>query len=147
MVNAQTVANTILMLSFKEKNLITLMKLQRIIYLVYKEYLKTTNCPLFSEQFEKWQYGSVLPSIHYKFKRFGADFIDRFSRDAMGNVEIINIESNTEIAKIIENVWNKYKNYHVYQLSALVCKDRGAWSKATNYILKDEDIKNELNFL
>lgn len=147
MVNTQTVANTILMLSFYEKKLITPMKLQKLMYFVYKEYLQTTNCQLFSESFEKWQYGPVLPSIYYEFRNFGSDFINKFARDAKGNIEIINMENDTKIAEIIKNVWDKYKNYRAYQLSALTHRDESAWSKAKDYILKDEDIKNEPDFL
>lgn len=147
MLNTQIVANTILMLSFKENILITPMKLQKLMYFIYKEYLQDTGNKLFSESFEKWQYGPVLPSIYYEFKSFGSGFITKFARDAKGEVEVISIDSETYISKIIKRVWNKCKNYRAYELSELTHQKGSAWDKAEDFILKDEDIKNEQKFL
>ena len=41
MLSTQIIANTILMLAFEEKISVTPMKLQRLIYFIYKDFLKT----------------------------------------------------------------------------------------------------------
>lgn len=102
-------ANTILMLSFRENILITLIDLQRIIYNIYTEYLKETNNKLFSESFILYNRCYILASINYKFKSFGSGYITTFSHDAVGIVDIINIDSDTHISKIIKKVWNEFK--------------------------------------
>ena len=43
MLSTQIIANTILMSAFEEKISVTPMKLQRLIYFIYKDFLKTTE--------------------------------------------------------------------------------------------------------
>ena len=63
-------ANSILDVAFKNANPVTHLKLQKLMYFVYKKYLHDTNKPLFSEYFEVWTYGPVLPSIYHEFKHY-----------------------------------------------------------------------------
>lgn len=70
MLSTQIIANTILMLAFEEKISVTPMKLHRLIYFIYKDFLKTTETKLFNEKFETWKYGPVLLSIYYEFGGF-----------------------------------------------------------------------------
>lgn len=149
MINTQTIANTILYLAFKEDYPITHMKLQKMIYIVYKSYLKETNQKLFTEAFGVWKYGPVLPSVYYEFHVFGQRNITRFAKNANGGVEIIDLDKDTAIAKSIKYVWRKYRDFSAWELSDFThCKD-GAWDKANmenRNTLIDEDIKNEPNF-
>ena len=57
MVSALNVGNNILKRGFSENIDITPMKLQKLIYLVYKKYYQDTKKVLFSEPFEVWKYG------------------------------------------------------------------------------------------
>ena len=59
MVSALSVGNTILKRARNDGIDITPMKLQKMIYIVYKEYLKQTGRSLFPERFEVWKYGPV----------------------------------------------------------------------------------------
>jgi uncharacterized phage-associated protein len=65
------VENTILKRAFEEKKTgdMSLMKLQKLIYLTYKRYFQTVKAPLFSERFETWKYGPVLGLVHREFKK------------------------------------------------------------------------------
>ncbi len=54
MVTALNVGNSILARAFTENIDITPMKLQKMIYFVYRGYLKETKIPLFNERFEVW---------------------------------------------------------------------------------------------
>lgn len=144
MVTAVVVANTIILRAFQENVEISPMKLQKLIYFLYKNYLKMTNERLFSELFEAWQYGPVLISVYDEFKSFGSRPIDRFARDSIGDVYTV---SNIEpFRQCFEDTWNTYKNYDAWTLSMMTHKDGTAWKKATTtqkYYLADEDIKNE----
>ena len=146
MISTQVVANTILMLSFNENIPVSPMKLQKLMYFTYKDYLKTYDAPLFADRFECWQYGPVLSSIYYEFNRFGAKPINKFARDANGSVTVVNMDSYSQIAQSIQNTWDKYKRYSGIQLSHLTHKENSAWSYAHNkksHTLEDKDIKNE----
>lgn len=143
MLNTQTVANTFILLGFDEHIGISPMKLQKLTYFLYKEYLQRTDAKLFNEPFEKWKYGPVLPSLYYEFSSFGANPITKFSRNAMGQAEIIDLECTSPLSNAVKKVWRIYKNYSAVELSTLTHEENTAWSKAENYILSDEDIKNE----
>lgn len=143
MLNTQTIANTFILLGFDENIKISPMKLQKLTYFLYKEYLKNTGLPLFSEPFEKWQYGPVLPSLYYEFNSFGANPITRFARNAKGQAEIIDLNFQSDLSKAVKRVWKIYKNYSAIELSSLTHQKNTAWDKAENIKLSDEDIKNE----
>ena len=75
MVSALNVGNSILQRGFKENIDITPMKLQKLIYLVYKRYYQETGKALFSERFEVWKYGPVLTSVYDEFKKYKSNAI------------------------------------------------------------------------
>lgn len=143
MLNTQTVANTFILLGLKENIEISPMKLQKLTYFLYKEYLQSTESQLFSEPFEKWKYGPVLPSLYYEFNSFGAAPITRFARNAKGQAEIIDLDCTNALSKAVKKVWRIYKHYSAIDLSSLTHQKDTAWDKAENIILSDEDIKNE----
>ena len=145
MVSANSLANTLLKKSFEENINITPMKLQKLIYFIYKRHLKNFNEKLFEEAFLVWRYGPVLASVYDEFKSFGSERITRFAKDANQNVYVIN-ESATDIMESINEIWESYKNYDGVSLSIMTHQPGTAWSKAVNShlnILCDEDIKNE----
>ena len=119
MLSTQIIANTILMLAFEEKISVTPMKLQRLIYFIYKDFLKTTETNLFNEKFETWKYGPVLLSIYYEFGGFKSKPIDKFARDANGNVIVIDLNYDSQINESILKNWNKYKRLNGIELSKL----------------------------
>ena len=145
MLNTQTVANTFIMLGYKENILITPMKLQKLVYLLYKRYLQSTGCKLFEEPFCKWKYGPVVPSIYYEFKDFKSAPITKFARNAQNGAEMIDLSRYSQVQEAVYDVWNKYKKYSAAELSALTHKAGSAWSRAS-ITLSDEDIKNEPEF-
>lgn len=142
MLNALTVANSILYMGFTDNIPITPMKLQKLTYFMYKQYLKNTGKKLFQEDFLKWMYGPVVESIYYQFKGFGAKPITRFSYDAKGNAEMINLKINSPAKDALEYIWNKYKYYSASQLSNMTHSAGSAWDKADT-VLEQEDIRNE----
>ena len=149
MLTPQVVANTVLMLAFEENIAVSPMKLQKLIYIIYKTYLKKTGNKLFTESFSKWKYGPVVESVYYEFGCFGANSINKFARDAKGNVQVIDLEKKSLLSEIVQDVWDKYKGYSAMVLSSLTHSENSAWSKAVEEnrnTLKDEDIKNEEDF-
>lgn len=149
MLRTQTIANTILMLSFEEGIPVTPMKLQKLVYCVYKRALQETDEKLFSEPFEAWKYGPVLPSIYYEFSSFQSSAINKFARSANGEVEIVDLSFSSPAANAINYIWDKYKNFSGVELSRFTHMSDTAWTKAvknSSHILEDSDIKNEQEF-
>ena len=147
MVTALNVGNSILKRAFAENIDITPMKLQKITYFVYRDYLKSTNQNLFEERFETWKYGPVLPSVYNEFKDFGSNSIKRYATENNGKtVYTVDEDSSPIFKKVIDSIWNTCKNYDGIYLSFITHKDGSAWSKAveqgSSYLL-NSDIREE----
>jgi uncharacterized phage-associated protein len=148
MVSAAVLANNIIKRAFEEEISLTPMKLQKLLYFVYKEFLKDTDCSLFAENFMVWKYGPVLQSVCDKFKGFGVNKITKFERDSLGNVYIAD-ENNLDLSRAVNKVWSRYKKLDGIHLSTLTHRSGSAWDKARidgESVLRDEDIKNEPEF-
>lgn len=146
-------ANTFLRRAKKEDIKITPMKLQKLLFILYKEFLQSTGTRLFEERFEAWQFGPVLSSIYSEFKLFRASPITSFgvASGSDGKYSFVSDDAhkNPVFADIFESVWNNYKNDSAIRLSEYTHKSGGAWDKSIknqSYILNDEDIKAEESY-
>lgn len=147
MVNALHVGNSILKRAFHENIDITPMKLQKLIYFVYRDYLKNTDRSLFDERFETWKYGPVLPSVYNAFKEYGSNAIRDFATENDGkSVRVVAEETSPVFKKILDDIWEKCKGFDGIYLSSITHLPGSAWSKAAekkNTYLSDDDIKAE----
>lgn len=148
MVNALNVGNSILIRSFTENIDVTPMKLQKLIYFIYRDYIQQTGIPLFEERFETWRYGPVVPSVYAEFKKDGANAIRQYYIENDGKtVFTVNEEGSPIFKRVIDNIWNNCKNFDGIYLSSLTHREGSAWSKAVEKkspYLSDDDIKAEV---
>lgn len=143
MISVISLANTIVQFAMQENIELSPMKLQKIIYFIYKDYLQKNNVPLFSDRFEAWRYGPVVRSVYDEFKHFGAYSIKEFAKDTAGNVYVLKMDGSTSF---VRDIWNKYKYCNGIELSARTHQKDTAWDRAIRgcrYTLDDEDIKSE----
>lgn len=142
-VPVQAICNTILLKSFSENISVTPMKLQKLLYFVYREYFQKNNEPLFSEPFETWQYGPVLSSVYNEFSSFHANRITKFAKNADGSSTVISADGAPRIMDAIDTVWDKYKSFNGIELSNITHRPGSAWRKAFDShsaVLNDKDI-------
>ncbi len=145
-VPVQAICNTILLKSFEENINVTPMKLQKLLYFVYKDYLQRTGNQLFTERFETWQYGPVLSSVYAEFCSFRANRITKLAKNADGSAIFISDDGAPDIMRSINDVWNKYKGMNGIQLSNITHSEGSAWYKAfknEKAFLDNEDIKGD----
>ncbi|MCL8209824.1 Panacea domain-containing protein [Spiroplasma attinicola] len=90
-------------------------KLQKILYFLYLDYLKETNKRLFKEEFEAWVYGPVVPEVFYFIQGHGFDFSEYFDYETDKVVEIKSLQ-NPELKEFIDNNINKYQKYPTEEL-------------------------------
>lgn len=140
MYNPIYVSNNFLIRSFTDKIPITSMKLQKMLYFLYKDYYQKTSKSLFTERFSTWKYGPVLESVYYTYKNFGANSITQY-----GGIPAYSIreEDDPILKEFIGNIWDKSRPYNGIFLSQLTHRPECAWYKAWvgNYpFLLDEDI-------
>jgi len=146
MIPVQAVCNSILKRSFDESISVTPMKLQKILYFIYRDYYQKTHTKLFLDNFQPWQYGPVITSVYDEFKSFGAKPISRFAKDANGNALIVNEVAVPDITTSIAVMWAICKNFSGTHLSQITHLPGSAWKKAVDNqygILRDEDILND----
>lgn len=147
MITALNVGNNILQRGFAENIDITPMKLQKLIYFVYRDYLQRTGRSLFNERFETWKYGPVVPSVYNEFKKRGSNAIRKYAFDDGKTYTTVDEDSSPVFKSVIDLVWNTYKNYDGIVLSSITHREGSAWRKAyekkSPYLL-DEDIRQEV---
>ena len=152
MYNPLYIANNIIARGQRDNVPVTSMKLQKILYFVYREYIqkKEHNVPLFAERFATWKYGPVLVSVYTAFKKYMDKPITDFYRE--NNIPYGISESNDIFFKsVLDNIWDKTKNYDGVELSKITHKEGGAWYQAyqnDKIFLDDNDIlkdKVEIN--
>ena len=144
MITALDVANYILSEAKKEGIDITPMKLQKLIYILYKEYLKATKKKLFDDVFLVWQYGPVVGSVYRAFSKYKANPIQEFYSEKEGSYTTVNPTRNFN--KVFDEVWEKHKYQSGAHLSNLTHQKDTAWSRARekNFsVLKTQDIFEE----
>lgn len=152
MIKALDIANTILEQAFNEKIEVTPMKLQKLIYILYKEYLKKTDESLFLESFQAWKYGPVLVSVYDQFKKYKGnkitDYFWEFDNEGKRIYKKVDLNCSEIFNNVFYSVWINYKNYDANTLSDFTHRPDTAWDKARNkeYILLDKDIKNESSY-
>lgn len=142
------VANNFLKRGQAESIDITPLKLQKLVYFLYKDYLKRTNQLLFSEKFETWKKGPVVPSIYAEFSSYGKRPIQTYATDSRGKCYIVT-ESGV-FKECIDRIWRVYGNYSAGRLSELTHTEGSAWHKAMkqeSQYLDIEDIKNEPEYI
>lgn len=146
MISVQALSNTILKKSFDENIPVSPMKLQKLIYFIYRDYLQRTGDSLFTEEFETWQYGPVLRSVYDEFKTFRANRITRFAKTANDEVFIINETADPNLRASINNTWDRYKHHDGIALSQITHREGSAWRRAYEsgkQTLQDVDIRSD----
>ncbi|MCL2396847.1 MAG: DUF4065 domain-containing protein [Defluviitaleaceae bacterium] len=143
---ALLIANTILHHFFRAGHSITHMKLQKLIYFVYKLYLKDTGDTLFDEPFLAWQHGPVLRSVYDAFKAFDDKNINRYMLFGSDKNPRVISRQNDEFYQAMHHIIAQYHTHTGWELRGLTSKKDTAWSKAItrqDARLKKVDIWNE----
>jgi uncharacterized phage-associated protein len=95
----------------KEREGITNLKLQKVLYFAQAYYLAKLGKPLFGEKLEAWEYGPVVPEVYRKFKRCGSNPI------------ILEEDKSTLIEKdkeVLKRVWDTFGSYSASKLVDIV---------------------------
>lgn len=149
---AQQIANFFLEKGREENIPISPMKLIKLVYLAYGWKLAATGKRLFPDRIEAWQHGPIIPALYHEFKDWGRRFIDRYSCMVdleTGETFIPKMPKNSAdgyTVKLLEIVWNAYKNFSSWHL-CIISQEKGSpWHKVYDVWrwgrkLKDDDIE------
>lgn len=108
---------------------ITEMKLHKLLYFAQREALIVGNCPLFPEVFEGWRFGPVIPSIRYRFAEICSStqpYLDEFSES------------------VLDETMRRYGGKDPWSLSRL-SHGEYSWQKSREGISEFQNSNNEMS--
>jgi len=126
-------------------DIITNLKMQKILYFVYVWYLVKLKEPIFEEKFQAWPNGPVLSSVYQELKQFGALPIDPdFS--GLENEDDYNalLFSLGDARDLIDEVYEKYGSLSPFELVNITHKEI-SWKNARKGLDDGESSNNELS--
>jgi uncharacterized phage-associated protein len=120
---------------------ITHLKLQKLLYYTQSWYMAFNKAPLIDEKFQAWIHGPVIPRIYDKFKCYGYDPIPKI----IGIEEDIYDQLTLQILELVWEVYGKYGAKFLERLTHLEDPWRLARKglnedNSSNTEIKDKDI-------
>lgn len=149
MITALNVANNFLDMAFKDNIEISPMKLQKLLYIFYKEYLKKTGQKIFYDVFEVWRYGPVIPTVYDTFKKYGSNSIKQYCLNNDNTYTTVKLVEGSAFYNTLNEVWKLHGKRDGIYLSMLTHQKDTAWSKARErgeYFLNDNEICEEASY-
>lgn len=133
----------------------THLKLQKLVYMCYADYLCEENEKLFEDQIFAYRLGPVIKSIYQKYKKSSCGILatednkityDENQRKMSSKSRILASKNGLKKITSIDKTIKKYENYSASQLVELTHKKNTPWKKTgagvfSNKIIKDELIK------
>ena len=132
------IANYFLLISEREgQELLSNMKLQKLLYYAQGLHIALGKGPLFSSSIEAWTYGPVVPFIYHKYKKSGSSGI---SPDPEFNPAIID-EETKDFLDEINKVFGQFSAIRLMELS----HTDECWQKAaTGSVIPQEFMASDL---
>lgn len=125
--NAQQIANYVIYLAsqeevgdYGEKEGITNLKLQKILYFLQAYFLSKEERALFSEDIYAWKHGPVVPQIYGEYKDYGSNPI-------MKETDTSGIDAEDKM--IIQKLWEQFGDYSAHKLVEMT-HEHQPWKKA-----------------
>ena len=94
-------------------DLISNLKLQKLVYYAQGFYLALFNKPLFSEKIEAWTHGAVVPDLYHEYKKFGSNPIP-----SPEELEISKYD--TEVSQLLDEIYDVYGQFSAWKLRDMV---------------------------
>ncbi len=143
-----SVANEFIKLSKETNNVLTNMKLVKLIYISQGLSLSLLDRPIFeNDVIEAWKFGPVIPSVYHEFKHFKSDPITTnslMSDNEWGDLSEPTL-TNAEDKKIVLLTWQLYKDMAATDLVELTHMPGSPWSfcyrPGSNCVISNQLIK------
>lgn len=104
--------------SGEERDPLTPLRLQKLLYYVQGWFLAVRKVPAFPERIEAWAHGPVVPDIYHELKQFGGkSFV--IDIDALSPVPDLSDDERS----IADEVWESYKDYSASKLREMTHRE------------------------
>lgn len=131
----------------------TNLKLQKMVYLVYADYLSKTKKPLFAEKILAYQYGPVIKEVYDEYKIYGRDSIEDIDdSDEVGSdfitrpiihARFAKAPDHNRILESIQETMKKYGDKTASQLVSITHRPGSPWDHSYIDGIKDQVIPDE----
>lgn len=138
MYKAKDIANYFLFKSQQEEQeLLSNLKLQKLIYYSQGLHLALHGTALFNENIEAWNYGPVVPELYHLYKHYGKEGIipdDKFVESSI----------DPKTREFLDEVYDVFGQYSAVRLMEISHNDK-CWSEAgIGNIISHEAMKTDL---
>jgi len=126
-------------------DVITNLKMQKVLYYIHVWHLVLLKKRCFKESFQAWPNGPVLRSVYSKLKIFGSSPINPNFSGLTSEQDVLKLKEylGAELVKLIDNVYEKYGSKSAFELVSLTHNDQ-AWIKARKGLGISDPSKNEI---
>jgi uncharacterized phage-associated protein len=129
MTTALQVANEFIRLAHEKGEPVSNMKLQKLVYFAQGFYAALRKGePMFTEGFEAWKYGPVIPELYHKFKVYFAGPIPKTHPWADSSCAPLSADEE----KVVRWVFDNLGHLSAIKLSDISHKPHSPWEKVYN---------------
>ncbi len=140
--SASDVAKYYLYRASLDGDVITPLKMQKLVYFAYAETLGKKKKRLFTEEIEAWPLGPVVPELYEELKKYGSSPIP---------IEYLGVKKEEDLTKkfnkatkqTLDKTYEKYIIKSAFELVALIHED-AAWKKAREGLSPDESSNKKI---
>lgn len=127
------------------------LKLQKMIYLVYADYLIRTKKQLFQDKIIAFQYGPVVEDVYQYYKGYGRSQIDatQDKKIVLDEItvpitlaKILQSDDNLEILTTVKEIFEKFGAKTASELVEITHRKGSPWDKVSN--IRNGEITDEL---
>lgn len=137
MATYKDIADYFIALSNDTGNLITNLKLQKLVYYAQAWHLAVFKTPLFEDDFQAWVHGPVIPDLYHAYKHFAYNPI---AEDKAPSEEIFT-SFDSELQTILSDVTEEYFGRTAYELEQLTHAE-DPWIEARGNLSADSSSSN-----
>lgn len=109
----------------------THLKLEKLVYLCYADYLCTTEKRLFDDIIYAFHYGPVVSSVYEKYKKFDKRVINNITKDKETSLAFKSLITFTDDGyrklRCIDNIIKRFGDYSAFELVELTHVSESPW--------------------
>lgn len=137
------IAKYFLAQAINDGELISPLKMQKLVYYAYVWYLIMAKSKLFDEPIEAWPMGPVAPSLYEELKQYGSAPIPA---EYIGGQEVLDelLEKLDSQQEVLRKVYEKYDTLTAFELVVLTHSEK-PWIEARKGLKPEEPSNNPLS--
>lgn len=144
-ISSSDVAKYFLFRSTRDGDLVTPLKMQKLVYYAYVRSLVKDRKRLFNEKIEAWANGPVFPKLYHSLKKYGSSPIDESFLEFKKKDDFNKLIQKfpLDVKKTLDEVYEEYMTRTAFELSVLSHSEK-PWKKAREGLQPHESSNNQI---